>query len=187
MFSESQENDEFDVSPPQVATPTRQPTVAKLGSPMGTPGRDFLRSPSDYFPMIRRGHSTREVEPIEVVSSGWNVEITSRKEREESLRDDAHQFELKLKKFTHLLEQGIEVTMWQMNSNVEFGTASKDDFTLKSTQIQLKLQKRGDFLVQSALTFSMKGGYLSKALNRRRGKFYYNQILVNLLHTSFWD
>ena len=85
-------------------------------------------------------------------------------------RDDAYQFELKLKKFANLLEQGIEVTMWQMNRNAEFGVDAKDDFALKGTQVQLKLQKRGEFLVQAALTFSMKGGYLSKAISRRRGK-----------------
>jgi hypothetical protein len=69
-----------------------------------------------------------------------------------------------------MLEQGIEVTMWQMNRNVEFGTESKDDFTLKDSQVQLKLQRRGEFLVQAALTFTTKGGYLSKALSRRKGK-----------------
>ena len=129
LFSESQESDEFDISPPQVATPTRQPTVAKLGSPMGTPGKDFLRSPSDYFPMIRRGHSTREVEPTEVFSSGWNVEITSRKEREESLRDDAHQFELKLKKSSDVIKamnflKNAKVT-YQNKSYAAFGFIDK--------------------------------------------------------------
>jgi hypothetical protein len=89
-----------------------------------------------------------------------------------SLRDDAHQFELKLKKFAALLEHGIEVTMWQMNRNSEFGAKTQDDFALKETQVQLKLNKRGEFLVQSALTFSMKGGYLSKALNRRKGTLF---------------
>jgi len=87
-----------------------------------------------------------------------------------TVRDDAHQFELKLKKFATLLEQGIEVTMWQMNRNSEFGVDSPDDFPLKGTPVQLKLLRRGEFLVQAALTFSMKGGYLSKAISRRRGK-----------------
>lgn len=77
---------------------------------------------------------------------------------------------MKLKKFATILDQGIEVTMWQMNRNVEFGADSQEDFTLKGTSVQLKLQRRGEFLVQAALTFSMKGGYLQKALNRRKGK-----------------
>lgn len=84
-------------------------------------------------------------------------------------REEAHQFELKLKKFANVLEQGIELTMWQMNRNVDFGSNPKDEFTLKGSQVQLKLERRGEFLVQAALTFSMKGGYLQKALNRRRG------------------
>lgn len=47
--------------------------------------KDFLRSPSDYFPMIRRGHASEE-EKKEVGMLSWGVDITSRKEREESLR-----------------------------------------------------------------------------------------------------
>lgn len=104
-----------------------------------------------------------------LVSVGWKVEVTSRKEREEALRDEAHQFEVKLRKFTSSLEQGIEVTMWQLNRNSDFTAQIKDDFTLKGTQIQLKLQRRGEYLVQGALSFNTKGGYLSKAINRRRG------------------
>jgi hypothetical protein len=48
--------------------------------------RNLLKSPSDYFPLIRRGHLSKVEKEIEVVSSGWNVEVTSRKEREEALR-----------------------------------------------------------------------------------------------------
>jgi hypothetical protein len=47
--------------------------------------RDYLRSPSDYFPMIRRGHVAEE-EKKEVGVMGWGIEVTSRKEREELLR-----------------------------------------------------------------------------------------------------
>mmetsp|Transcript_20807 Transcript_20807/g.30490 ORF Transcript_20807/g.30490 Transcript_20807/m.30490 type:complete len:418 (-) Transcript_20807:57-1310(-) len=159
----------FQVSTP--ATPST-PIVSSDGdSSLKTPQdrlREVLRSPSDYFPMIKRGQSNREEKEDEVVSVGWNVEVTNRKEREISLRDDAHQFELKLNKFSTMLEQGIEVTMWQMNRNNDFATESTNVFTLKGTQIQLKLFRRGEFLVQAALTFSMKGGYLSKAINRRK-------------------
>jgi hypothetical protein len=81
--------------------------------------------------------------------------------------DEAHQFEVKLKKFTAALEHGIEVTMWQLNRNSDMGL--KDDFTQKGSQIQVKLVRRGEYLVQGALVFNEKGGYLSKALNRRRG------------------
>lgn len=84
--------------------------------------------------------------------------------------DEAHQFEVKLKKFTVALEHGIEVTMWQLNRNSDLGL--KDDFTQKGSQIQVKLVRRGEYLVQGALVFNEKGGYLSKALNRRRGGMY---------------
>lgn len=104
-----------------------------------------------------------------LVSVGWKVEVTSRKEREEALRDEAHQFEVKLRKFTSALEQGIEVTMWQLNRNSEFAAETKDDFTLKGAQVQVKLLRRGEYLVQGALAFNMKGGYLNRALSRRRG------------------
>ena len=99
---------------------------------------------------------------------------------------------MKLKKFANVLEQGIEVTMWQMNRNVEFGSDPKDDFTLKGSQVHLKLDRRGEFLVQAALTFSMKGGYLQKALNRRRGRhnvvrnlYTFNNQMDYLIHTFF--
>ncbi len=71
-----------------------------------------------------------------------------------------------------MLEHGIEVTMWQLNRNADFGSSSSDEFPLKGTQVHIKLQRRGDLLVQAALTFSMKGGYLSKAINRRKGKLF---------------
>jgi hypothetical protein len=72
--------------------------------------------------------------------------------------------------------------MWQMNRNVEFGAESQDDFALKGTQVQLKLHKRGEFLVQAALTFTMKGGYLSKALNRRKGMSFFVCFYLFLLN-----
>jgi len=132
--------------------------------------KNAFMSPTEFLPMIRRGFQNmmEDEDKDDIVSVGWNVEVTSRKEREETLRDEAHQFEVKLRKFATTLEHGIEVTMWQLNRNSEFVNESKDDFTLKSTQIQLKLQRRGEFLVQGALAFNMKGGYLSKAINRRK-------------------
>ena len=89
------------------------------------------------------------------------------------IREEAHQFELKLKKNANVLEQGIEVTMWQMIRTVEFGSESKDEdhFTLQGSQVYLKLDRRGEFLAQAALTFSMKGGYSQKASNRQSGEW----------------
>jgi hypothetical protein len=68
-------------APPQAS----KPTIATLGKSEKPGMKDLLRSPSDYFPMIRRGQSTN-LEEKEVVSTGWNMEVTSRKEREEALR-----------------------------------------------------------------------------------------------------
>lgn len=48
----------------------------------------FMKSPGDFLPMIRRGilGDAYEKETKDVVSVGWKVEVTNRKEREESLR-----------------------------------------------------------------------------------------------------
>ena len=49
-------------------------------------GNSF-RSPADFLPMIKRGISGMiDDEEESLVSIGWKVEVTSRKEREESLR-----------------------------------------------------------------------------------------------------
>jgi hypothetical protein len=44
-------------------------------------------SPSDFLPMIKRGITSMiEDDEKSLVSVGWKVEVTSRKEREETLR-----------------------------------------------------------------------------------------------------
>jgi len=132
-----------------------------------------IKSASEYFPMIRRGFSvlgdeTGKAEEEEV-ALGWKVDITNRKEREESLRDEVHQFEVKMRKSYSVLEEGVEVSMWQLNRKMNLGPEeSRDEFALKSSAVHVKLNRRGDLLVQSNLTFITKGGYLSKALGRRR-------------------
>ena len=74
--------------PTQVSTPLRtsQATIASMNKEEKPSVKNLLRSPSDYFPLIRRGQSERQEKEKEVVSTGWNVEVTSRKEREEALR-----------------------------------------------------------------------------------------------------
>jgi hypothetical protein len=73
---------------PQVSTPIRpsEPTIANLEKPEKHGMKNLLKSPSDYFPLIRRGQLHKAEKDAEVISSGWNVEVTSRKEREEALR-----------------------------------------------------------------------------------------------------
>mmetsp|Transcript_27066 Transcript_27066/g.41513 ORF Transcript_27066/g.41513 Transcript_27066/m.41513 type:complete len:1447 (+) Transcript_27066:288-4628(+) len=131
------------------------------------------RSPSEYLPMIRRGFSylneEKEVEELDVMTLGWKREISNRKEREEALRDEVRRFEIKMKKFSSTLEEGIEVTMWQLNRNAELGQAETDEFALKATHVTLKLERKGEFLRQSALTFGMRGGFMQKAIARNRG------------------
>lgn len=132
----------------------------------------LLRSPSDYFPLIRRGVSsmtggTSTSQPE--VMTGWKVEVTNRREREEALRDEVDRFEAKQSKFYHLIEQGMEITMWQMNRNTEINPGEKpEEFILKSAPVTLKMHRRGDLLVQAVLTFTTKGGYLRKTLSRRK-------------------
>lgn len=133
------------------------------------------RSASDYFPLIRRGAAGEEEgkAPQEVVAVGWKVEISNRKEREEALRDEVQVFESKMRKVYPHLEEGVEVTMWQLNRNMDTGMeageggGARDEFAMKSTPIHVQLHRRGDLLVQAVLTFGTKGGYLSKALGRR--------------------
>jgi len=131
----------------------------------------LMRSPSEYFPMIRRGgpNAGEELNDDEqsVMAVGWKVEVTNRKEREEALRDEVRRFEVKMKKFYPNLEEGIDVTLWQLNRHADVGN-SGDDFTMKSSPVTLKLHRRGDLLVQAVLTFSTVGGYLSKALGRNK-------------------
>ena len=53
------------------------------------PTPQILKSPSEYFPMVRRGFASqneKDDEEDEVVAVGWKVEITNRREREEGLR-----------------------------------------------------------------------------------------------------
>lgn len=82
-------------------------------------------------------------------------------------------FEAKVRKFYPLLEEGIEVTVWQLNTSTEVGVDAAtegEDFVTKSSTMTLKLHRKGDLLVQSVLTFNSTGGYLSKALGRHRSE-----------------
>lgn len=76
-------------------------------------------------------------------------------------------FEVKMKNMYSILERGGEVTMWQMNVQSEYDQ-TKEHFSLKNTQVQVKLQQKGRYLVQALLTFTMKGGYFANKLNRRK-------------------
>merc|ERR1712086_601646 len=116
--------------------------------------------------VIKRGFE--EDAMPEAVSDRRKQDFASRKEREESLRDEARLFETKVKKFYPLLEEGVDVTMWQFNKNAEAGRG--EAFAVKSSSMTLKLHRRGDLLVQTVLTFNSTGGYLSKALGRRSTK-----------------
>jgi len=132
-------------------------------------------SVSDYFPVIKRGFEEDAIP--EAVSDRRKQDFASRKEREESLRDEARLFETKVKKFYPLLEEGVDVTMWQFNKNAEAGRG--EAFAVKSSSMTLKLHRRGDLLVQTVLTFNSTGGYLSKALGRRSTKAAHEPLPLN--------
>merc|ERR1712194_568821 len=132
-------------------------------------------SVSEYFPVIKRGFEEDAIP--EAVSDRRKQDFASRKEREESLRDEARLFETKVKKFYPLLEEGVDVTMWQFNKRAEAGQG--DEFTLKASSMTLKLHRRGDLLVQTVLTFNATGGYLSKALGRRSMKAAHEPLPLN--------
>lgn len=127
------------------------------------------RATSDFIPMIRRGLVGEEKEEP-VVSVGWKVEIRNRREREEALREQVHSFEGKLGKFLTMLEEGVDVVMWQLNrgSPDVAGGEVTDEFALKASNVTVKMHRRGDLFVQAVLTFMLRGGYLSKAIGRNR-------------------
>lgn len=76
-------------------TTVQQPTIAKIdrsSKDVQTPAKkevsmNSIRSPADILPLIKRGIAGMiDDEEESVVSMGWKVEVTSRKEREEALR-----------------------------------------------------------------------------------------------------
>ena len=144
---------------------------------------DLKSSVSDYFPMIKRGFLGEEPaeEEAEVVAVGWKHDVTSRKDREQSLREEVRAFENKTKKFYSLLEEGVDVTLWQLNqtSEVSLDGPGSDEFVVKSSSMTLKLHRRGELLVQTVLAFNSTGGYLSKALGRRRDKAAHEPLPLN--------
>uniref|UniRef100_A0A7S3L5G5 Myosin motor domain-containing protein n=1 Tax=Amphora coffeiformis TaxID=265554 RepID=A0A7S3L5G5_9STRA len=130
-----------------------------------------LKASADFIPMIRRGFAgNEEKEGEEALTVGWKVEIRNRREREEALRDDVHRFEIKLKKFSSMLDEGVDVVMWQLNRGQPdvSGGDVQDEFALKASHVTVKMHRRGDLFVQAVLTFMLRGGYLSKAIGRNR-------------------
>ena len=81
-----------------------------------------------------------------------------------------HRFEIKTRKFYASMEEGVEVTLWQLNRNGD-GSEKKQDFVLSNAPTSMKLHRRGEMLLQAVLTFNSRGGYFSKALGR--GTFSY--------------
>ena len=147
------------------------------GTEDGEKEKIVRRSPSEYFPSVRRGLANVEKESgkeeEQVVMSSWHREVSNRKEREEGLREEVNQFEAKVDRFAKILDDGIDLTMWQLNRNAGLGPEeASDEFVLKSTAVHVKLNRRGELLVQAVLAFSTRGGYLSKALGRKKGKFW---------------
>jgi len=153
-----------------------QAALTKLGIEESKPSPkpsfvDSLRMSADFIPRIRRGFGAdEEKEAEDVMAVGWKVEVRNRKEREEALRDEVHRFEIKMKKYLHLLEEGVEVVMWQLNRGAPdtSGGETTDEFALKSSNVTMKVHRRGDLYVQAVLNFMLRGGYLSKAMGRNR-------------------
>jgi len=116
----------------------------------------------------------------EVMANNWKQEITSRKEKEENLRDAVSTFENKLQKFTATIEEGVEVVLWQLDRNIE-GSETTDNFTCKATPIVLKFSRKADnvnSIREAFFTFSARGGFINKALGRS-AKSVINQLALN--------
>lgn len=69
------------------STPTQKDTTSEVIDAQQDSRPSLTHAISDYFPMIKRG-GEEEIEGTgpEVVTSGWTKAISSRKDREESLR-----------------------------------------------------------------------------------------------------
>lgn len=78
-----------------------------------------------------------------------------------------HRFEAQLKQYAHALEEGVDVVMWQLNRGED--KDSPAEFPVKASHVTLKMQRKGDMLVQAVVNFTVRGGYLSKAMGRSRG------------------
>jgi len=129
------------------------------------PKQSFAVMADNLLPKIRRGFKGDEKEDTVVV--GWKDAVKSRKQKEEVLRDDVHKFESQMKGFVHSLEEGVDVTMWQLNRGEEKNSPA--EFSLKASHVTVRVQRRGDAWVQAMVNFTMRGGYLSKAIGRNRG------------------
>lgn len=82
-------------------------------------------------------------------------------------RDEVHRFEAQMKQYAHAIEEGTDVVMWQLNRGEEKDAPA--EFPLKASNVTIKLEKKGNMMVQSVLNFTLRGGYLSKAIGRNRG------------------
>jgi hypothetical protein len=147
-----------------------QQALDKLGMESKSSFLDQFRVRADFIPRIRRGaHKDGEEKDGEALL-GWKVEVRNRREREEALRDEVHQFENKMKKVAQVLDEGFDVVMWQLNQAQPdvAGGESTHEFAIKSTHVTVKMHRRGELYVQAVLTFMLRGGYLSKAIGRNR-------------------
>ena len=93
--------------------------------------------------------------------------------------DEVQKFESQMKNFTHGLEEGVDVVMWQLNRSEDKDAPA--EFPLKASHVTVKMQKKGDLFVQSQIHFILRGGYLSKAIGRNRGGEYSDVFHSNLL------
>lgn len=132
----------------------------------GDKSKDKKSSSDHLLPKIQRGGKGEE-EKEDTVVVGWKADVRSRKQREEVLRDEVHRFESRMKGFVHALEEGVDVKIWQMNRGDEKNAPA--EFALKSSHVTVRVQKKGDMWVQAMVNFTMRGGYLSKAIGRNRG------------------
>ena len=132
--------------------------------------QSFAVMADNLLPKIRRGFK-EETKKEDTVVVGWKADVRSRKQKEEVLRDEVHRFESQMKGFVHSLEEGVDVTMWQMNRGEEKNSPA--EFALKASHVTVRVQRKGDMWVQGMVNFTMRGGYLSKAIGRNRGgKFF---------------
>ncbi len=50
--------------------------------------------------------------------------------------DEVHRFEIKMKGFSHALEEGMDVVMWQLNRVADGSSPEGEDFAIRATTLR---------------------------------------------------
>jgi len=109
-----------------------------------------------------------EIEQNDFIDFESKMGVTNRKERLKALRDDVRRFEVKLQQFYSKIEEGFEVTMWQLNIINDDSEIKEIRFTQKATLVHMKMINKENSLINAVITFTIIRGYFRKVIGRHR-------------------